>query len=263
MNKMLIKIFMSRKNTKIYFIVVLFISLLFISVHCLNYYYIQKNNNNFNESYIFVNEMSSFKKNIKKIGVSKLIKVKKNIENDTDLFYKIENTISEKKVLVSNNSYKNLINNNAFNNIKIDICSKCADNIIYINQALFDKLSIKNIDGYYMTLSDWSEIDSVINFFKEQEVFIDIRYSETYNVHVMGITKLLKTFLLVIKYLIVILYMVIFVDIILDCKNKYNLLYVLGLNFYKIIALIIIQFIFYIIEFLLIYRIFMFIYSIL
>ena len=45
---------MSRKNTKIYFIVVLLLALLSSTTNFLNRYYIQKNNENFKESYIFI-----------------------------------------------------------------------------------------------------------------------------------------------------------------------------------------------------------------
>ena len=62
---MLIKIFMSRKNTKIYFIVVLLLALLFSTTNFLNRYYIQKNNENFKESYIFIPKTNYNKKKLK------------------------------------------------------------------------------------------------------------------------------------------------------------------------------------------------------
>lgn len=249
-NKMLIKIFMSRRNTKIYFIVVFLISLLFVVIRCLNSYYIHKNNENFNDSYIFTSNVTVIDKYIKKAGISKIIKVKKNTEGDSNLYYKIENSIFENKLLVSNNSYKYLKSSENFNDIEIDICSNCSDNLIYLNQLLFDKLNISNIDGYYITLSDWSEIDSIVKSVKRDKLSIELRYSEAYNANVLGITKLLKKLLFLIKSLIIILFFIIFIDIIIDSRSKCNLLNILGLTSNRIIGLTIIQFFIYILEFL-------------
>ncbi len=248
MNKMLIKIFMSRKNTKIYFIVVLLLALLFSTTNFLNRYYIQKNNENFKESYIFIPKTNYTKKKLKEINVKNVIEVKTNIESDA-IYYNLQNDISKNTILVSNNTYNYLLNNNQYQNIEINICSNCFDNVLYISDSMFNNLNIKTIDGYYIILSDWSEVDKVIKIFDKERSSMDIGYSENYNANILGITKLLKILLIIIYTLVLILYIVILIDLILDGKNKSKLLYTLGLNCNRIIKLVIIQFAIYLIEF--------------
>ena len=248
MNKMLIKIFMSRKNTKIYFIVVLLLALLFSTTNFLNRYYIQRNNENFKESYIFIPKTNYTKKKLKEVNVKNVIEVKTNIESDA-IYYNLQNDISRNTILVSNNTYKYLLNNNQYQNIEINICSNCLDNILYMNESLFNNLDIKTIDGYYITLLDWSEVDKVIHLFDKESDSMDIRYSEAYNANVLGLTKLLKNLLTTISTLVLILYIVILIDLILDGKNKTKMLYTIGLDYNGIIKLVVIQFVIYLSEF--------------
>ena len=189
---MLIKIFMSRKNTKIYFIVVLLLALLFSSIKFLNNYYIQKNNENFRNSYIFIPKTDYIQKKSKQVNIKSIVEVKKNIESD--IFYynvNVQRDEAINTILVSNNTYNYILNDNRFENIDINICSNCLDNILYMNESLFNNLDIKTIDGYYITLLDWSEVDKVINLFDKESDSMDIRYSEAYNANVLGLTKLL------------------------------------------------------------------------
>ena len=256
MNKMLIKIFMSRKNTKIYFIVVLLLALLFSTTNFLNRYYIQRNNENFKESYIFIPKTNYTKKKLKEVNVKNVIEVKTNIESDA-IYYNLQNDISRNTILVSNNTYKYLLNNNQYQNIEINICSNCLDNILYMNESLFNNLDIKTIDGYYITLLDWSEVDKVIHLFDKESDSMDIRYSEAYNANVLGLTKLLKNLLTTISTLVLILYIVILIDLILDGKNKTKMLYTIGLDYNGIIKLVVIQFVIYLSEFIFISSILM------
>ena len=253
---MLIKIFMSRKNTNIYFIVVLLLALLFSTTNFLNRYYIQRNNENFKESYIFIPKTNYTKKKLKEVNVKNVIEVKTNIESDA-IYYNLQNDISRNTILVSNNTYKYLLNNNQYQNIEINICSNCLDNILYMNESLFNNLDIKTIDGYYITLLDWSEVDKVIHLFDKESDSMDIRYSEAYNANVLGLTKLLKNLLTTISTLVLILYIVILIDLILDGKNKTKMLYTIGLDYNGIIKLVVIQFVIYLSEFIFISSILM------
>ena len=125
------------------------------------------------------------------------------------------------------------------------------------NGGLFNNLDIKTIDGYYITLLDWSEVDKVINLFDKESDSMDIRYSEAYNANVLGLTKLLKNLLTSISTLVLILYIVILVDLILDGKNKSKMLYTIGLDYNGIIKLVVIQFVIYLSEFIFISSILM------
>lgn len=249
-NKMLIKIFMSRKNTKIYFIVVLLLALLFSSIKFLNNYYIQKNNENFRNSYIFIPKTDYIQKKLKQVNIKSIVEVKKNIESD--IFYynvNVQRDEAINTILVSNNTSNYILNDNRFENIDINICSNCLDNILYMNESLFNNLDIKTIDGYYITLLDWSEVDKVINLFDKESDSMDIRYSEAYNANVLGLIKLLKNLLTAIYILVFILYIVILIDLILDGKNKTKMLYTIGLDYNGIIKLVVIQFVIYLSEF--------------
>lgn len=242
---MLLKLFMSRKNTKIYFIIVLLISLLFTSISILNNYYIRKNNENFKGSYIFISDIENNNDYLKNIDIKEKIEVAK-IEDGLGLFYKIDKNILDNNINVSKKIYDKIQNNEIYNNYKINICDTCYIDIITSNKYPSDNI----INGYYIVLSDWSQLNDFIKRIDVNNNSIEVKYSEDYNENILIITRLLKRLIYIIKIFIIILYIVILIDLILDGKNKSSLLYTLGMNKYKIIKLVLLEFIVYLMEFL-------------
>ena len=245
---MLLKIFMKRKNTKIYFIIVLLFALLFSCTIILKNYYIQNNNDINSDSYIYVPvDMFIQDTNIK---YSLKINAKFDKNNISLPYYIIDNNIPDNTIYEKNkNTHLYAHNSDELSKMTIVIKDDIYTNIIYLNENTFNKLNTNCIDGYYMKLSDWSEIEDFEKLYNSKyDNQCDMSISSI-KYDFIDITKLLKLLVNIILVLVIILYIFIIVDLILDGIKKSSLFYTLGMTKSKIVLLSILEFIIYIIEF--------------
>lgn len=253
---MVLKTVLTRKNTKIYLFIILLMATLFAFITTLNNYYIKINNDNFSGSYIFIPTNKNDSLESDKI-LEKVIYVEKS--NLHDLFFSIDNQIMDNTIYSNRNHLKEI--NKTITNRDIEIKAKenILSNIIYLNSRTFASLNLESTSGYYILLSDWSYIDKILKTYNQLSENIEVRYSEKYDENILALTKIFKTFILIIKIIIIVLYTAILIDLLIDGKNKNQLLYTLGATKTQIISLNIIEFIIFIIDFICCYSILLFI----
>ncbi len=249
---MVLKTFLTRKNTKIYFIIILLMSILYALANTLNSYYIKMNNENFNGSYIFIPNIHE--KELKSNNeISEMLYVKKDKNSTNSQFFVINENIADNVIDVSTRKYNLIKELYEQKSMKINPKYECDDDLLYLNSKTYDLLNIDGLDGYYIKLLDWSCIDNIINKYSSAHNDMEIRYSEQFDQHILGLTKIIKTFIVIIKIIIIAIYLFILIDLVLDGKNKADLFYTLGTKKTYIIKITLYEFSVYILEFILCY----------
>lgn len=253
---MVLKNILTRKNTKIYIFIILLMATLYAFITTLNNYYIKINNDNFTGSYIFIPTAQN--NNLESDNFfEKIIYVEKS--NLYDLYFSINNQVKDNTIYSHQKQLEKLNKTITNTNIKIKANENCLDNIIYLNNKTFSSLKLESTSGYFILLSDWSYIDTLLKKYNQENENIEVKYSEKYDENTLALTKIFKIFILIIKIIIIILYFAVLIDLLIDGKIKNQILYTLGATKPRIISLNIIEFAIFIIEFICCYNFILFI----
>lgn len=180
---MVLKTFLSKKNTRIYFFIVLLISVLCSFVSWLNNYYIKTNNKNFKDCYIYITGITEAE--LKQNKYIKLLKYEEKENNGEKEYY----------ITLKDWSYLNRISNTFENgNHQIEIIGLSNYNehlVIIIKLCRFLVVVIKVI---VVIMYAFIIIDLIIDGTKKYKLF-----------YTLGATKLFLLRLIILECLIFIL----------------------------------------------------------
>ncbi len=236
---MLLRLFLSRKNTKIYLFIVLLVSLLYSFLNYLSNYYIKLNNENFKDSYIYIYDSTS------DVDLSNYkVKDDYTVYKYSSVLFKIDDFLSNNYYLSSKTiKYYPVTSDYVIDdNIPFDI--------IEVNSNLFNDINLSTDKGTYITLSDWSLVNDISNKYGDKIYVFNTNNS---NENVLMITIVLKKMIKIMKVVVILLFIFIFVDLVLDGFKKGKMFRILGAKKFMIYELVFLEALLFTFEFLIVY----------
>lgn len=237
----LLKAFYRKKTIKNYFIIITLVFFVIFSLLIIKQFYINKNNDYYKSSFIFLEAKNINTSSIKNKNIKDCFYALK--DNYSGAIFVADNNLEKNEIILPsllNEEYK--VNDEIFieeYNLKLRIKEfQDRNNFYYIDNETFEKLKSSNLTLLYIiSLKNYIYKEKTINDLQnnfEESIIYFYNNTNTFLKNYENIIIVINTFLTIIVIIFSILFIITLVNIFIDEEKTNHLCYVIGYNRSKI-----------------------------
>jgi len=248
---LIVKSFLRKKSTKIYFIIFILLILVLLTLGYYNEKYINLANENYRGSYIQFTYSYDYKKKISKMNNIKEISLGIPYKENYEIYYFFQDiNLSKNEIIINKNAFPNIqigesitLNENNFIVKKLKEDQDTFDSI-YLSEESWNKILKEDIITYRITLMDWTKREKTVEKIKKELNIYDdvtIYLSQKQEINFDKLVIVSSIVLMIIIFCFFIILITTLINIIYD-EQKINKMYIyLGYTKGKLIRINIVK----------------------
>lgn len=233
---MMILSFYRKKNVKNYLIIIVSLIFLLTFLITLKDFFTNLINSNYSRSFIYI-----------KINSNQELEILKNNSNISIInkcIYLSDTYIVENKDLINGVIYASNLENIENTDFQVLISNTLQPNVYMLSMLDFSNYSYDN--GYYITLKNWLNLNSTIDYLYSKNINIDPHIYKNNNIEIENVLKYLDLVIIILIIISIITYIFTIINLIIDEQKKNKIYKYLGysskdifkFNCYKFLSLI-------------------------